>query len=83
MGLVTQGGGLGGLTLGYLLKPRWGFSDAHFWPGVCSAWPWLKGGGVSRKAKRCTLPARGEADIGGGSECGRFCGGADAQARAS
>ncbi len=61
---------------------RGGLALPHFLPGVRSAWPWLKGCRVSRQAKRGARTARGEAGFGGGSECGQFCGGPGAQARA-
>lgn len=42
--------------------------NSDFWPGVWSVGPWLGGGRASRKARRGTRTARGQTDIGGGSE---------------
>ena len=40
-----------------------GSRSSHFWPGVCSAGPWLGGSRASRKAQRGTRTARGATDI--------------------
>ena len=52
-----------------------GVALPHFWAGVRSAGPWLKGCRVSLQAQRGAWTPRGEAGVGGGSECGQFCGG--------